>query len=329
MSSVRKVVSGVLFIGLCLALALGVMYRQRIYDQIKVWSYEPSSAISRLAERSGLSGEGSFYFYVARPQLESAADFNDDCRRIEKGSPILGCYIQGSDTIHIYDIDNPELDGIKEVTAAHEMLHVVFARLSDSEGGTGSALARQLEDVYERLKTPKLEERMAYYERTQPGARVNELHSIIGTEFVDIGADLESYYAKYFTDRQRVVAMHRSYSQKFESLESELALLSETMKQQLALIEQKSSAYESDLRSFNSRVASFNARAARGDFSLQADFDRQRAEFLRESDTLESARQEAARLVDEYNLNVERINELGGKMNQLNKSLDSLQGVGS
>lgn len=329
MSSVSRVSSSLFFVIVCLALMFGAIYHQRIFDQFKVWSYEPSHAISQLAERSGFSGEGKFYFYVTKPQLESASEFNDDCRRVEKGSPILGCYIQGADTIHIYNIDNPDLDGIKEVTAAHEMLHAVFARLSESERGASSDLARQLEEEYARQKTPKLEERMAYYERTQPGARINELHSIAGTEFGDISDDLEKYYSRYFTDRQKVVALHESYSQKFESLENELESLSAAMKQQMASIDQKSSNYEAALSSFNGRVAAFNARADRGDFSSQAEFNRQRAGLLRESASLEGDRLEAMQLVDEYNKNVERINELGGKMNQLNRSLDSLQEVGS
>src|SRR5690606_32509048 len=102
-------------------------------------------------------------------------------------------------------VANAQLDGIKEVTAAHELLHAAWDRLSKSEQTRLGAL---LEEAYTKIGTDELEERMAYYERTQPGERANELHSIIGTEMADVGEELETYYKKYFIDRQQIVAFH-------------------------------------------------------------------------------------------------------------------------
>ncbi len=50
-----------------------------------------------------------------------------------KRNAILGCYNPSSRDIYIYNVTNSELDGVKEVTAAHEMLHAAWERLSESE----------------------------------------------------------------------------------------------------------------------------------------------------------------------------------------------------
>lgn len=324
MSHVRKILSGVLVVGLVVTAGATLVYRQRIIDQVKVWSYQPSQEIVALTERGGFSGEGRFYFYVTHPRLEKAAAFNEECKRVEKGNPILGCYNQSTDTISIYDVDNEQLDGVREVTAAHEMLHAVFARLSETQR---SQVAPLLEAAYQRLKTPALESRMDYYARSSPGARTNELHSILGTEFGDLGTELEAHYRTYFTDRQKVVSLHAAYENHFRSVEQELETLAEQLKQQKATIESDMATYEADLKAYNQEVSRFNARAASGDFTSQAAFNQERAALTSKSTTLEGRRSAMTVAIDRYNEAVKRYNALGGEMNELNRSLDSLKEV--
>lgn len=325
MSSVRKIVSAVFSLVLLAGVALALIYHQRLIDQVKVWQFTPRSEISQLAARAGFSDDGKFYFYATHPQLESAADFNDDCRRQEANSPLLGCYIQGADRIHIYNIDNAELDGIKEVTAAHEMLHAVYARLSKSER---MELGAKLEAAYQRLKTDELTERMEYYERSQPGSRQNELHSILATEFADIGTELEAYYARYFSDRQAVVKLHQTYSSKFAALEKAQSELAADLKERLASINQRVSNYQSSISSLNKRIADFNRRAQNGDFTSYEDFQAERSRLSSEVASLDAEQKSLEQDIATYNADVAKLNELGGKMEQLNKSLDSLQAVG-
>lgn len=307
-----------------LALVGVVFFRQSIIDQFNVWSYQPSSAVANLVSRSGMSSGGKFHFYLAQPQLELGEQFNDECRRAEKASPILGCYDQATSRIHIYNMTNPELDGIKEVTAAHEMLHVVFARTSDSDV---QKLTPLLESAYQKFKTPELEERMAYYDRHQPGSRINELHSIIGTEFAEIGEELESYYRKFFDDRQKVVALHSQYSQKFKDIEQEINELSADLNQRLVEINSSSDNYAAGVANYNNRVSDFNRRASSGEFQSQAEFQNQRSMLQSELGYLNGRRIQLQAMIDKYNQDIARLNELGGKMNQLTKSLDSLEGV--
>jgi len=307
-----------------LGLVGAIIFRQSIIDQFSVWSYQPTDSIASLVSRSGMSGSGKFHFYLAQPQLEPSSQFNDECRRAERASPVLGCYDQSTSRIHIYNTTNPELDGIKEVTAAHEMLHVVFARTSSDEI---KKLTPLLEAAYQRLKTPELERRMAYYDRYQPGSRVNELHSIIGTEFTEIGDELEDYYQKFFDDRQKVVALHAQYSQKFESIEQEIERLSSSLDKRRGEINSDSDNYTAGVAMYNSRVNNFNYRARNSSFSSQAEFDNERRLLQDELSRLNSQRLQLQAVIDKYNQDVARLNELGVKMNQLSRSLDSLEGL--
>lgn len=320
----RKVGSGLLLAGLVGALLLVLSYRQEIADRFAVWSYEPTSEVAQLAERGGFSDEGEFYFYVTKPELVGADEFNQRCQRAERSSPILGCYSVGADRIHIYNIQDPKLDGIREVTAAHEMLHAVFARLSDRQI---DRLEGQLEAVYEQVKTPRLEERMDYYARTEPGARVNELHSIIPTEFHDIGAELEEYYSQYFDDRQKIVDLHDSYSQTFEAIGSEATQLTQSLEARSRDISQMRSSYEADLAALNQQIAQFNQRAASGGFSSRQAFEQERAALISRSNSLNVRQNQLGQAIDAYNRDVERLNSLGVQMQQLNRSIDSLGAV--
>lgn len=323
---VRRRSFGGLLAGIVLLalLAGGILYRQRIMDQVKVWQFTPTPGIMRLAERAQLSDEGRFYFYVTHPRLETAAEFNDDCRRKEANSPLLGCYVQGADRIHIFNVDNPELDGIKEVTAAHEMLHAVYARLSEARR---RELGEQLEAAYQRVKDAELEQRMAYYERQQPGSRQNELHSILGTEYESLGPELEAHYARYFRNRQVVVGLHRAYHQTFRSLEQEQQRLSGDLAQRRTTLEQRMARYQQQVAALNARIGDFNRRAAAGDFASEAAFQRERGQLRRDGDALKREQAAIETAVNEYNNDVTKLNELGGKMEQLQKSLDSFQAV--
>lgn len=323
MSKTRNILSGILLVSV---IGVGVWLTfnwQRAVDQTRVWSFQPSQSIALLASRGGFSSEGVFYFYVAHPEIKSSSDFNDNCRQIEQMNPILGCNIStgGIDSIYILDIDDPELDGIKEVTAAHEMLHVVFSRTSDADR---ERLGVLLERAYDRVKTDKLEQRMDYYSRVEPGARINELHSIIGTEFSDIGTELEEYYAEYFTDRKEIVGLHGRYNQKFEEIETELADIEAELEQKLPEINSRNEAYKKAIVKLNAEIEAFNNDASSGNFQSVEEFEYFRSRLQSQVRHLNSEKASLQQEITQYNEKVERLNQLGVKLNQLNNSLDSL-----
>lgn len=324
MSKIARTISVLVSLVLLVGGAWVILNRQLVLDQLRVWRYQPSSEISALANNIGLSEHGRFQFYAAWPRLESSTEFNTECRRAEKASPILGCYKQDDDTIHIYNVTDAELDGIKEVTAAHEMLHAAYARLSEADR---QRLGELLETAYARLKDDKLEERMAYYDRAQPGSRANELHSILGTEFADLGDELEAHYRKYFADRSKVLALHASYNQKFVALEQQAAELTASLARQKTAIDGQKVSYDIDLRNLNQKISEFNQRAANGDFDSQEQFNSERAALQAKGRELERRRAAILQLINIYNADVEKLNALGEQAERLNQSLDSQKAV--
>lgn len=307
-------------------LAGGVYFQQGIADYYKVSSFQPSAEIESLVERSGMSGKGKFYFYATHPELESAEDFNSDCRRVESASPILGCYVSGVDKIHIYNITNPELDGIKEVTAAHEMLHAAYERLSDQEI---EQLSPFIEATYEKVKTADLERRMEYYARINTDSKIPELYAILPTEFADIGAELEQHYGNYFDDRQKTVALHDSYSQAFIQLDSEISSISSGLDVRLDQIEQERTAIDTEISTLNIEVERFNQRAASGQFSSQQAFEAERYALESGRVRLINRNKVLGGWIVDYNQDIEKLSQLGEKRDQLTSSIDSLAELGN
>ena len=324
MLKLRNILGVVVFVGLVAGGSWLVLNRQLVLDHVRVWQYQPSQDIATLAHRATMTDKAKFSFYLAQPRLENAAQFNQDCRRVEQASPIVGCYAHAKETIHIYNVQNAELDGIKEVTAAHEMLHVAWSRYSAEQR---RQLGELLEAAYTKVKTKKLEERMAYYERAQPGTRANELHSILGTEFADLGSELEAHYAEYFSNRAALLKLHAQYNEKFTSAEAEADALTASLDQRKREIEQLTAAYHARINAYSQDVATFNQRAAGGGFQTQAEFQTERNRLSQRGLALRHERQAIKDKVDTYNADVEKLNVLGHKIDQLNQSLDSQKAV--
>ncbi|MET0980346.1 MAG: hypothetical protein ABWX90_03760, partial [Candidatus Saccharimonadales bacterium] len=260
--------------------------RQYILDSVSVWQYTPTAEISAFVERTSMSDTGEFLFYASQPSLEGTQAFNNKCSRHEESTAILGCY--DSRHIYIYDVPNPKLDGIREVTAAHEMLHAAYLRLGAAEQKT---VDRLLEAEYAKLSNKaEFADRMAFYARTEPGERDNELHSIIATEVSSIDPELEAHYKKYFDDRSKVVALHAKYASVFASLQARGDELSAQLTAIATSIDQRTSVYNSNVEALNADIAAFNKRAASGGFGTQAQFNAERSGLIAEVSALEGLR---------------------------------------
>lgn len=308
----------VIFISAALALFL-VLNRQVIIDQLSVWQYQPSSEITAFTNRTAMSDRGEFLFYASHPSLEGTQVFNDKCARVEQSSAILGCYDGRS--IFIYDVKNAKLDGIREVTAAHEMLHAAYQRMSDDERSKVDSL---VEAEYTKLSTnQEFSERMAFYARTEPGERDNELHSIIGTEVASIGPELEQHYKAYFTDRSKVVALHTRYASVFYELQSRAQELSAELDKLADSIEAASSRYNQATVQLNADIQSFNNRANGGGFSSQAQFNSERAALVARVENLDAQRNAINSDRDRFNNLREELVAIASESNALNRSIDS------
>jgi hypothetical protein len=298
-----------------------ILNHQYVFDQWMVQNYQPPSVIASIVSRSGMSDKGRFFFYASQPAVESATDFNANCQRQEAKSAILGCY--AGEKIHIYNVSNSQLDGIKEVTASHETLHAIWQRMSDNDKQAVGAL---LETEYVKLNDPALQERMAYYDRQEPGEHLNELHSIIGTEIANISPELEAHYALYFSNRSKVVALYNGYETIFNTQAAQSdALLAElaTLKTELAA---DTEAYNTESASIEADYTALQARIGAVDRTSASEVNAYNAEVaalrVRLSD-LSTKRAVIIAKQTTYNTKVTQYNALIISTNELTKSMDS------
>ena len=299
----RKKTGVISSIIICCILIAGTLiflvYRQRIIDQIIVWSNNPSADVINLVDRAGMNDNGKFYYLASQPKLfppEESIKFDQICNQIESTTAIQGCYYDSR--IYIKDIVDEQLDGISEVTAIHETLHAIYYRLSSNEK---SKIDTLLQTEYNKFKDDKaFSDLMAFYSRSEPGQRNNELHSMIGAEVAVISPELESYYSKYFFDRQKVVALNTKYSGVFKILKERADTLSVQLTALSDAITNQSNQYNSDSKILNNDIISFNNRANNSGFSSQTQFDNERSLLINRSAVLDATRTNINKDIDNY-----------------------------
>jgi hypothetical protein len=204
--------------------------------------------------------------------VAAAEEFNKVCSNSEEGSAVLGCYQPSDKAITLFDITDARLDGMEEVVAAHEMLHAAWDRMSNDEH---DRLGGLLEAEVPRLEgDADFAEKMAIYARTEPGERINELHSIIGTEVAELSPDLEEYYSQYFSDRAALVALHVSSNAVFVELAAKSEALVAELQALNAQMESDLARYTSGYDQLNKDIIAYN-NSDPSDFSSQEDADQQ------------------------------------------------------
>ncbi len=237
---------------------------QDVIDWWKLRGYVPSAEIARLSVDASFSDEGRRLFYVHDPALLPKAEFKGKCT-VGEETIVLGCYLS-QDKIYVFDVDDIRLEGVEQVTAAHEMLHAVYDRLSTSEK---SELDSKLIAYYQTLQHPRLVKTVENYRNRDPSVVPNELHSILGTEVRELPTELEEHYAKYFLDRQTVVGLSEAYETEFslreeqvESYDAQLRELSasiEAQENQLTLLGSALESEQASLQSLRGKPEEFNA----------------------------------------------------------------------
>ncbi len=192
---------------------LGFYYRQDIYDWAKLRNYSPPPEIVSLADNTTMNDKTRRLFFVNRPTITDKDSFNQHCRDVaHQHSIVLGCYLPGQRGIYLLDVTDERLQGIKEVTAAHELLHAAYERLSIAEKNRIDSL---LQEAYKNITSDRIKETIEQYRKQDPLVVNNELHSIIGTEVRSLSRELENHYARYFNDRLKIVAYSEKYEQAF------------------------------------------------------------------------------------------------------------------
>jgi hypothetical protein len=298
-----------------------VSNRQYLVDQWTVWTFTASPVITGYAQRSTMTDHGDFLFLASQPNVASAEKFNSVCKNLEEGSGVLGCYTSGDKRITLFDVTDPRLDGIEEVVASHEMLHAAWDRMGSDERARISALLEV--EAAKLADDPEFSARMAVYARTEPGERLNELHSIIGTEVADVGPELEAYYAQYFSDRAAVVALHETSNAVFVNLEKASASLVAEIDSLRADIEADYASYNSGYDKLNADIEAFNQRADQpGAFATQEEFDSQRAALIARQNTLDALLVSIKARNITYNAKVAQLGELNAQAASLNTAIN-------
>jgi len=317
-SRLRRYTGYAILVACVLAAIWLVTNRQYVVDQLAVWQYKPSAAVQSLAQKSSMSDRGTFLLYASQPKIDGTQTFNQYCQKSEPQSAILGCYVNLQ--IYIYDVKDSKLGGIEEVTAAHEMLHAAWDRLGDSER---VRVAKLLEAAYEKLNNEDLNKRMEYYARTEPSERDNELHSILGTEYKNLGPELERYYGQYFEDRDKVVSLHDKYAAVFDEIQSQGKALADRLASLASDINQRTSAYNADVAALNADIQDFNRRANGGGFSSRAQFDNERNGLLARTRALEAERRAINARIKEYQSVRKQLEAINSQAEALNRSINS------
>lgn len=293
--SPKKIILGIAII---LAGVAGVVvYQNRITisDWFSALSYSPTPEVSSLMDSIGLTGSAQSILRATHPSLNTSEEFNNYCDSHSQEISILGCYTKGR--IYIYDIDEAELSGIKESTLAHELLHAVWERLSESEKTRLSALITEVynDEQYNSLLAEDLE--------TYPESeRIDELHSRIGTEIVELPEELEKHYAKYFNDQDAIVLYYNDYIAPFRELSEKIEDLSNRITTLDQEIEAKTATYYADAEALSTQIDEFNNCANTSNcFSSNAEFAARRNELVNRKAELDNAFNEVNQLITERN----------------------------
>jgi hypothetical protein len=307
---------------ICLVLvaiaAVAIIYRQQIYDQINYWDYTPSSQMASFVQRDAMSGEGKLLFYSAHPQLDDATQFNKNCTTSSSNMAIIGCY--DGQNIYIYNVTNTQLDGIRDVTAAYEMLHAAYKRLSPSDLAQVNQL---VEAEYSKLNDPTINQLVSFFATSEPGQRDNELFSIIATQIPNISPKLEAYYSRYFTNRQAVVALYNKYISVFKSLKTKADNLSSQITTMISTISSLSSQYNTNAQQLNSDIDTFNTEAKDGYFTSVAEFDSARAVLVQRTAELESDRSTIQSDIGTYQNLLTQYNSIATQSQKLYDTINS------
>ena len=284
---------------------LGLLaYQNRVYltDLFLSFQYSASPELSSLENDLELTDSAGLILRASHPSLESREEFNILCDSHDEQISVLGCYTDRK--IYIYNIEESELSGIKESTLAHELLHAVWARTPSSER---DHISRLLAEVYNQQEYhDQLAEDLETYDDAE---RVDELHSRIGTEIANLPAELESHYAKYFKNQDKVVDFYENYITPFRELSEEIDNLSTELEKLNQEIEEKTSAYYKSAEKLSAEIDEFNncARTS-GCFATEYAFNARRNQLLANESVIESAYEKLNKMINDYNKLVEEYN---------------------
>lgn len=322
MRLLKKVLRTALPLAILLAPVVFWINHQAIYDWYQLRNYTPPTSISNLAASDGMNPSSRNIFFVNHPQLlEDIKQFRASCVSSEQ-TIILGCYHSDQAGIYIYNVKDARLAGIQEVTAAHEMLHAVYDRLSAKEKNTVNNL---LLDFYQHdLTDQRIKDTINDYKKSEPKDVVNEMHSIFGTEVATLPLALENYYKQYFSKRSLVV----EFSQKYEAEFSSRSAKAHVYETQLAAMKQKIETEENNLKNSAAQIESQRSSLENLRSSNRVDeYNAQVSVFNTAVDSYNVGVNAYKKDVNAYNSLLGEYNKVAGELSTLFDAIDTRLGV--
>lgn len=322
-AALKGVVGGLIVLALVFS-GLFIFYNQsKLQDFLNARIFEPQPEIVEIEKNLNLTAQATTIFRATHPTVEDRAEFNNYCAQSEHTDEgtVLGCYV--SDSIHMFDIEDERLEGIMEVTAAHELLHAIYSRQTVKQK---DALQEQLLGLYEEVisENSSFEKRMSVYSHLSEERFANELHSIFGTELEILPGWIEEHYSKWFENRLAIVEFFEGYSDYFDELREQgeklvekLALLSEQIDYEVQVYTDSVQTFNREFENFLRRNDSYAFQDNPDEFySLKDSFDSRRYGLNEEKVLIDQ-------MIEEYNelqLDLESLNLI---TKELKQSLDS------
>lgn len=244
----------IVFLLLVVSLSVLAVNGQSVKDWMVLRNYTAPAEIATIATQDSLTDQARKIFYVNHPLVEEKAAFTASCPGSSREQTIvLGCYQSNQSGIFLLNVTDSRLNGVKQVTAAHEMLHAAYDRLSDSERTRVNTLL--LAYYNNDLKDDRISKTIDAYKKSEPSELVNEMHSIFGTEIVSLPPALEQYYKQYFTNRSQVVAFSTQYQGEFTSRQAQVTAADA----QLASLRVQIDSNEADLKTQQGEISAKQA----------------------------------------------------------------------
>jgi len=252
--------------------------RQRDENFLK--TYQPKPEIADIAEKIGFTDEAKKTFYRSDPEFIPAATFAEYCLKngVEMALACARSETPGEKKgskprIFLLQIDDARFIDSRYPSAAHELLHLAYHKLSSSEKQRvdnliDQEIVRHKEDTHIDSLTDILTNAGGNYQEAIRG----EMHSVFGVEYRDIAPGLEEYYRQYFTDRSGVVSLNEQggletrvrkldqLSQEEKLFDSKLTALNAQLTQYKNAGDEAS--YNNLVGQFNTMVSQYNAKAA-------------------------------------------------------------------
>ncbi len=282
----KRFLTRVIFLLLGLSLA-GLTSCSVIGEQLNLSPQAPSADVKRLAQSTTMTPLAERLFYRQDPKLEPPQLFWEQCK-VPHGNIVLGCYIEEpggwrgkQSRIVIQNVIDPRFSGTMEVTAAHEMLHAAYARLSPVEQ---EDLYQQLHVARERVTDQPLLKLLQDYQAQSKERYAHELYAHLGTELKDLGNPaLEEHYKQFFGDRQQIVAFAEQSGQAVAKLDKQADVLEveiDKLEQQLIKAKQSLEKAEGRLNILSASLEEQQSKVQQTQASVQSASTKTKAQHL-------------------------------------------------